>query len=81
MSSYEIGPAVDMVPVTPSDSGANIYRGFYVGDVSGGTTIRITTKAGNVRTIPGLVVGREYMWETTKIHLTSTTVASIFGIP
>jgi len=75
-----IEPAEDVVPVTLHDTNAAIYRGFMIGDISGGTAFRITTPTGQVRNLTGLVAGFPYMFKTTIMHTTGSTVASVFGI-
>lgn len=74
-----IQSAIDVVPITLSDASANIYRGFIILDAAGGT-LRITTENGNVRTLTNLLPGIPYMFATTKIHFTATTVTTVFGI-
>ena len=81
MSAFGIiEPASDVVPITLHDTNPNIYRGFMIGSIAGGTSFRITTEAGIVRNLVGLVEGFPYMYRTKVMHATGSTVASVFGI-
>jgi hypothetical protein len=74
--------AVDGDPVTPSDTAdlTTPSRGLYIGSVSGGTTLRITTVMGKQLDFTGLVVGTVYPYAARRVHSTGTTVSSIVAL-
>jgi hypothetical protein len=73
-------------PITPSDITdlAESFHGFYVGDTSGGTAIKIRQfkpdGASQDITIPGLIQGNFYPFQFSRVWVTGTTAASIFGL-
>lgn len=72
------GPALDIVPVVPSDSASltSVAVSLYV---KGGGQIVVTTVLGNVRTIP---VTDNYILPVgvTRVHATGTTATNIFAL-
>lgn len=71
--------ALDLIPITPSDSTdlPKVARALYI--TSGGT-LRITTAKGNVRNITGLGTGW-FPVACLRVHATGTSCTGIFGVP
>ena len=77
--------AHDAVLVTKSDT-VDIpnteERGccLYVGDVSGGTDVKVTMESGNVATFKGVTAGSFLPVLVTRVHSTGTTAAEILAL-
>lgn len=71
--------ALDLIPITPSDTVDLVSpaRALYV--TSGGT-LRVTTAKGVVRNIP--FVGEGFFpLAVLRVHATGTTATGLFGVP
>jgi hypothetical protein len=77
--------AHDAKSVTPSDTDDldNVEdRGacIYVGDVSGGTDIKVTMEGGTEVTFKGVTAGSFLPILVTRVHATGTTAAEILAL-
>lgn len=76
-----VGPADDIVDITPSDSAdQNLllsYRGFMV---TGAGDVGIITKAGTTIVVPGCQPGTIYPLGVSRFRVTGTTATGIKGI-
>ena len=77
--------AHDAVAVTPSDTvdiPNTSERGccLYVGDVSGGTDVKVTMESGNVATFKGVTAGSFLPVLVTRVHATGTTATQILAL-
>lgn len=73
-------PAIDAIPVTPSDTvnfAAGPCRFLYVG--ASGTVVLITAN-NNVATFVGVVAGTTLNVQARRVNTTSTTASSILAL-
>lgn len=71
-------PAVAYSAITPADADlARPIRAFYVG---GAGDITLTSPAGNVVTLVGLLAGVVYPFAAVRISATGTSASNIVGI-
>jgi len=75
-------PALSGFSITPSDGTDLTFmvRGIYIGDVSGGATLRITCSQGNTVNFAGLSAGSILPIFASRVHSTGTTAASLVGL-
>lgn len=76
--SYDSGVAVTQSDATNDTNGP--FAGFYVGSVSGGSTIKVTTLRGDNLTLTGLLAGIIYPIEILRVWSSTTTVSSVIGL-
>lgn len=76
-----VNPPAHAVSITPNDSTdlTQTIRAIYIGDVSGGTDLKVTTAGGETVTYTGLTVGSTKVLRITRVWATGTTVASLIG--
>lgn len=75
------GPADDVVPITPSDSAdlTEAIRAIRLSMSGTAGTVRVTTRAGNVRDLP-IVAGEQWTVRITRVWATGTTASGLWGL-
>jgi hypothetical protein len=53
---------------------------LYVGDVSGGTDVKVTMESGNEATFKGVTAGSFLPVLVTRVHATGTTATQILAL-
>lgn len=67
--------------VTPSDSVNLTYPSvIYVGSISGGTSVKVTTAQGDQVTFAGLIAGTVIPVQVIRVWSTGTTASSLLAI-
>jgi hypothetical protein len=76
------GPAQHAALVTPDDSNdlANFTRAVYIGSVSGGAAMKVTTVGGETLLLSGLLAGHVYPIRVKRIWSTTTTATLIVAL-
>ena len=75
-------PALNLAAVTPHDTNelANFSRALWVGDITGGTDLKVTTVGGTTETLKGVQAGIPIPVRAKIVFATGTTVASIVAL-
>lgn len=76
--TYDTGIAVTASDTANDPSGP--FVGFYVGSVSGGTTVKVTTVRGDTLTLAGVQAGLVYPIGIRRVWSSTTTASSIIGL-
>lgn len=76
--TYDSGVAVTASDTTDDTNGP--FAGFYVGSVSSGSTIKVTTIRGDALTLTGLLAGLLYPIAIRRVWSSVTTVSSVIGM-
>lgn len=73
------GPGQHAALVTPDDSNdlANYGRAVYIGAISGGAAMKVTTVGGETLLLSGLVAGTVYPLRVKRIWASTTTATLI----
>jgi hypothetical protein len=78
--TYSAGKGVATSAITPHDTDVINYDAFYVGDISGGATMKIKSRDDSAWvTLSGLIAGRIYPITIKGVH-TDTTASGLVGL-
>jgi hypothetical protein len=76
-SPLHVNAATGGAAITPSDTVAVDFNGFYVG---GAGNIKVDLYDGSTITLNGVLVGSIYPMKVSKVYATGTTATNLVGL-